>query len=398
MYSDLGKPLGFLLQNECFSGCDLTNDQTGPCMPEVSEENTTPTTTDRNATSASSVYFADPRLVFYLSTVPRFCLEVFGTIGNIINLIVLSNKRMRGCFNTLLIGLTWSDFFLLTNSLLVDTWALLNTQSHQTITSWPFFIKVYYFFFVFTIGNTCLGASSIITCSIMVFRFIAVKFPLKSNIYVTYKKVKFVIVMAFILSFFTTLKTFVQFTVVEKVVNNETVKDVSQTRYVTPVFSQVTDILQISVILFIPFSVCVIFAVLTVLTIKTSDSSMLSESIADKQRRKKESIITRMLLIVVFFYLLSCFFVGLRHVVRAKLGRAQYYSYGLGMTIFDCIARNILLLNSGINLILYSGSNAAFRETFIIIFCRKFRSKETSSDYSASNSTVNIISIADLRT
>ena len=362
-------------------------------MFEVSEESTTPTTkyTSTNATSASSVYSPDPRLAFYLSTVPRFCLEVFGTIGNIINLIVLSNKRMRGCFNTLLIGLTWGDFFLLTNSLLVDMWAVLNTQSHQTITSWPFIANFYYFYFIFTIGNTCLGASSIITCSIMVFRFIVVKYPLKSNIYVTYKKVKFAIVMAFLLSLCTTLKTFVQFTVVEKVVNNETVKDVSQTRYVTPVFSQVTDILQISIILFIPFTVCVIFAVLTVLTIKTSNVSVLNESIADKQRSKKENIITRMLLIVVFFYLLSFFFVGLRYVVRAKLGRAQYYSSGLGMTVFDCIATNILLLNSSINLILYSGSNAAFRETLIIIFCRKFRSKETSSAHSTSNSTVNII-------
>ena len=198
--------------------------------------------------------------------------------------------------------------------------------------------------------------------------------------------------MAFILSFFTTLKIFAQFTVVEKVVNNETVKDVSQTKYVTPLFSQLTDVLQVSIVFFIPFTVCVIFAVLTVLTIKTSNFSLLNESTADKQRRKKENIITRMLLIVVFFYLLSCFFVGLRHIVRAKLGRAQYYSYGLGMTIFDCIARNILLLNSGINLILYSGSNAAFRETCIIVFCRKFCPKETSSAYSASNSTVNIIS------
>ena len=356
-------------------------------MFEVSDVNTTLIDT---ATSTSSAYSADPRLTYYLSTVPMFCLEVFGIVANIINLIVLTNRRMQGCFNTLLIGLTWSDFCSLANSFPIVVWTVLSTQSHQTITSWPFIAKFYYFYFIFTIGNTCLGASSMITCSVMVFRFIVVKFPLKSNIYVTHKKVKFVIVMAFLLSLCLTLKTFVQFTVVEKVVNNETVKDVSQTKYVTPVFSQVTDILQISVILFIPFTVCVLFAVLTVLTIKTSNLSVLNKSTADKQCSKKESIITRMLLIVVFFYVLSFFFIGLRYVVRAKLGRAQYYSYGLGMTLLDCIATNILFLNSSINLILYSGSNAAFRETLIIIFCRKFRSKETSSDYSASNSTVNI--------
>ena len=356
-------------------------------MFEVSDVNTTLVNT---ATSISSAYSADPRLTYYLSTVPEFCLEVFGIAANIINLIVLTNRKMQGCFNTLLIWLTWSDFFFLANNLPIVMWTVISTQSHQTITSWPFIAKFYEFFFFLTIGNTCFGASSIITCSIMVFRFIVVKFPLKSNIYVTHKRVKFVIVMAFLLSLCTTLKTFVQFTVVEKVVNNKTVKDVSQTKYVTPVFSQVTDVLQISIILFIPFTVCVLFAVLIVLTIKTSNVSVLNESIADRQRLKKENIITRMLLIVVFFYLLSFFFVGLRYVVRAKLGRAQYYSYGLGMTIFDCIATNILLLNSSINLILYSGSNAAFRETLIIVFCRKFRSKETSSDYSASNSTVNI--------
>ena len=151
----------------------MTDDQTGqylsePCTQKEMEENTVSTTT---STNVSSVYSADPNLTYYLSTIPRVCLEVFGIISNIINLIVLNNRKMQGCFNTLLIGLTWGDFFLTANSLPVDIWAVLNRQSHQTIANWPFIAKFYYFFFVFTMGNTCFGASSIITCSIMIFRF-----------------------------------------------------------------------------------------------------------------------------------------------------------------------------------------------------------------------------------
>ena len=202
--------------------------------------------------------------------------------------------------------------------------------------------------------------------------------------------------MAFFVSFCATLKTFAQFTVVEKVVNNETVKDVNPSKYLTPVFSQVTDIVQISLILFIPFTVCVLFAVLTVVTIKTSNLAMLNGSSVDKQRHQKESVVTRMLLTVVLFYLLSCFFIGLRYILRAKLGRARYYSHGLGMTIFDCLATNILLLNSSINLILYSASSATFLQTFMEIFFRKARQKERASLHSVSNETMKTLSVPEL--
>ena len=277
-----------------------------------------------------------------------------------------------------------------TNSLPIDTWSLLNKQSHQTTQNWPFIADIYQYFFLFTIGNTCFGASSIITCSIMVFRFIAVKFPLKSNIYITYTKVKITIVIAFLVSFCTTLKIFVQFTVVEKVVNNATVKDVFLSKYATAMFNQITDITQISIILFIPFTVCCLFAILTVVAAKTHRPSMIHEkhSTSDKQRRLKESIITRMLLLVVFFYLLSCFSVGLRYVLRASLGRVRYYSYGVSMTIFDCVATNILLLNSSVNIILYSATNVTFRETFMAVFLCKIPSKERSV-HNISNDTMN---------
>ena len=170
-------------------------------------------------------------------------------------------------------------------------------------------------------------------------------------------------------------------------------KDVTLSKYVLPVFTQVTDIVQISVILFIPFTLCVLFAMLTVITIKSSTSPMLIESKAEKQHHTKERTITHMLLTVVIFYLLSLFFVGLRYVLPAKLGRVRYYSHGLGMTIFDCIATNILLLNSSVNLILYSAMNVTFREIFTAIFFRKVQPNEISDFHSVSSDTVNSVSV-----
>ena len=332
---------------------------------------TTPTDTQH---SGSPVYRANPNLIYYMSTIPRFSLEISGIISNIINFVVLTNRRMRGCFNTLLIGLTCADFFSSVSSLPFDIWGITNPQNPHK--NWPFPLEVYIYFILYTLGNTCFGASSMITCSIMVFRFIAVKFPLKSNIYITHKRVTIAIVSAFLLSFALVLKCFAQFTIVDKIVNNETIKDVTLSKYATPTFTQVTDNLQITMAGYLPFSICVIFAVLTLVTIRTGTTSELTktQSEAEKQRRIKESRVTRTLLIVVFFYLITSFFSGLRYSLRAKLGWARYQSYGVSMTVFDCLARNALLFNSSVNLILYSATNASFRETFWELFCGKHKS------------------------
>ena len=204
----------------------------------------------------------------------------------------------------------------------------------------------------------------------MVYRYIAVKFPLKANILITHKRVNITIVTAFFVCFCTTLKSFVQFTVVDKTMNNKTFKDVTLSKYATPTFTQLTDNFQVIIILYLPFTISVIFAVLMVVTVKRSNQSMLKET-QDQQRRKKENTLTRMLVTVVFFYLVSCIFVGLRLSLRAGLGRAKYYSYGVSMTIFDCIARDILMLNSSINLILYSSTNPTFRKIFVTLLFRK---------------------------
>ena len=318
------------------------------------------------------VYSADPHLVYYASVIPRFCLEIFGIISNIINLIILNNNRMRGCFNTLLIGLTWADVFFNITTLPIDIWGILNP--HNPYSNWPFSLKVYYYFVAYTLGNTSYGASSLITSSVMVYRYIAVKFPLKANILITHKRVNITIVTAFFICFCTTLKSFVQFTVVDKTMNNKTFKDVTLSKYATPTFTQLTDNFQVIIILYLPFVISVIFAVLMVVTVKRSNQSMLKEK-QDQQRRKKENTLTRMLVTVVFLYLVSCIFVGLRLSLRAGLGRVKYYSHGVSMTIFDCIARDILMLNSSINLILYSSTNPTFRKIFVTLLFRKRQSK-----------------------
>ena len=206
------------------------------------------TNCNRSLTSVreDSVYSADPYLVYHLSVIPRFCLEIFGIISNMINLIILNDNRMNGCFNTLLIGLTWADFFFNITTLPIDIWGVLNPQNPYS--NWPFSLKVYYYFIAYTLGNTSYGASSVVTSSVMVYRFIAVKYPLKANILITHAKVNVTIVTAFFICFCSTLKSFVQFTVVDKKIDNETVRDVTLSKYVTPTFTQLTDNVQVIII------------------------------------------------------------------------------------------------------------------------------------------------------
>ena len=340
---------------------------------ESSQLNETNYNKSSTALPEAFVYSADPHLVYYSSVVPRFCLEIFGIISNIINLIILNDNRMRGCFNTLLIGLTWADVFFNITTLPIDIWGILNPQNPYG--NWPFSLEVYYYFVVYTLGNTSYGSSSIITSSVMVYRYIAVKFPLKANILITHKRVNITIVTAFFTCFCATLKSFVQFTVVNKTMNNKTFKDVTLSKYATPTFTQSTDNFQVIIILYLPFVISVIFAALLVVTVKRSNQSMIKET-QDQQRRIKENTLTRMLVTVVFFYLVSCIFVGLRLSLRAGLMRAKYYSYGVSMTIFDCIARDILMLNSSINFILYSSTSPTFRKIFGRLFFRKSQSKQ----------------------
>ena len=318
-----------------------------------------------------TVYSADPRLIFYLSIIPRFCLEIFGIISNVINMVILNNENMKSPFSTLLIGLTWADFLFTITMMPMDIWGLMNPQTPYS--NFSFTLEFYISFLGYTVSNALFAASSMMTCAIMIYRFIAVKFPLKSNIYITYKKVKLTIIIVFFVGFCSTAKNFAQFAVVKKTVGNLTIKDVILSKYATPQFLKITDNIQVILLLYIPWAIAAIFALLTVITVKKSRTEILQKSDHNDQNSAKEARLTRMLLAVVLVYLISCFFNGLRYNLRGTMGRKRYYTHGVALTVFDCITRSSSLVNGSVNLILYSATNPVFRETFVSIFFEKCR-------------------------
>ena len=254
-----------------------------------------------------------------------------------INILILQSSTIKGPFSTLLTGLACADFLFASTSFPMDIWGLFNPKNPYN--KWSFTLSCYIYFGLYTFGNSFFAAGAFITSSIMVFRFIAIKFPLKANILITIKRVKIVICFAFFLGLVITSRCFAQFTIVQKA--NSTERIVVLSKPATHQFLEIFDNIQVTCLVYLPWTISFLFMSLIIHHIRTA--SLVSkltgnpgtQEIADRKRQNQERRVTVMLLTIVILYLLSGLISGIRHNLRGTLGRKRYYSWGVSMTIFD---------------------------------------------------------------
>ncbi|GAB1603890.1 FMRFamide receptor-like [Argonauta hians] len=287
-------------------------------------------------------------------------LVALGILGNIMNLIVLSHKRMHGSTNCFLIALAASDMCLLAMQIGTFIVKLNNVVGYSK----TYILAARHLQIIrYVTSNIFITCTSWLTIAVTVERFIAIRFPLKAKFMCTVRRAKITIAAIFITSFlFHLSKCF------EYGVNEDTSDRYKQIKLMplshNKAYLSFMHVANIAIAVFIPEITLSVLNTLLVL-------SLAKHQAATKHMKKETSKdifhITTVVITMVLVFMI-CHSIGLYLAISIAIyGRAVIFGMPKNMRL-RFINNVLVLVNSSVNFILYATISQRFRETMKIIF------------------------------
>ena len=322
-------------------------------------ENTTWTTQANNAGQIKD----DGYLEFYLLSqfiTGKVCFPVLcvvGISGNILSLIVLSQKKMLTSTNVYLSALAVGDTIKLVNDALYFIYLIVrevNPDAAESMMGHMYPISHY-------VQNQSVCVTSWLTVSVAVERYISVCHPTRAKEMCTVHRAKIVSIFVFIGMSFVALPALFRYKTITKInpSNNKTVYDVNVTElWQNPknafIFSWSINLIRtvIPLLVLIIFNSCIIRAL--------RRQRVKGKTISARNR------ITLMLITVVILFLIC---VTPDAIMSTFLGFGYYDETNLVKGTRE-ITDTLLVLNSAINFVVYCAWSLIFRQTFMEMFCR----------------------------
>lgn len=323
------------------------------------------------------------RNFFKPAGVVSLIVATIGVVFNILNIIVLSQPKMRNAVNLLLTMMAVSEMLLLT--LYIPFVLLFNVGFPSDIYQSFHSASIHSARFMLFYADASVffhTSSSWLLITTACFRFIFVKFPLKSAKLCSYERA----ILAGVLTIAASLLVCIPNMLVNSIIEvtdsctptsdnctNQTLYSVAQaSKYATESFITFNFWFFTTVGKFIPATLLLIFTVFLVKVLKEAGrrkKRLQADSLHAQQNGNEHSQTTRMLLAVVFLFFLIEFPHGLLIIYMALSQDYLTYQY-LGEMI-DLIT----LLAFSLNLILYSTMSRQYRMLFIQLFTRKIAAK-----------------------
>ena len=313
--------------------------------------------------------------------IPVFCL--FGSIGNVLSLIVLFHQRMRNQTNYILAALCVSDTLLLIHSL---TFSGIAIQT-KVNPSEGIYVRAHVYPIVGAYSSIVMARiTSGLTTLLCVERFIAVYFPMQAHMTCTKRNT----VIAILLIFVTTFLVFLPFAFKWTPVTKVTARNITITRsnftefyFDNNTFYTIYGSLLNIIYRFVPLLIIPILNIMMIRAVhrtwklrrKMSGSgNNVSRRFSGKTvsygSTDEENHITIMLLTVSFVFFI-CILPGainsiVTHVWKdySRKGRARH----LYKTLFS-ITYLLETINSSVNFIIYMACSKTFRSLYKNIFC-----------------------------
>lgn len=334
-------------------------------------ENDTKTLQELNS-SAGTRYRdsdSDPHDFYYIVAGVVGCIVCcLGLLGNALNISIFSVMIKHGArapaTNIFLLSISVVDFAVLLVFLVYDVFCVLTPPKPildlYSLTIEQFGSASYLIYYIWYIPeNALILTSNWLTVSVMVFRFIAVYFPMKANIWCAPQRVKVVLLVVGILA------------VLSVVPECFTVKLVYYEGFGllfddTELFddkhfhhSYYTYLFLTNSIL--PFVICLVLSALLVKALRQSNISFIKEGNAthSRKRLKEQRNITIMLLSIVFCYLV-CTFPSLLWRALKPATKDRRLSTSVWLQ-FRAIADASLLLQHSANCLIYIFMNQMYR-------------------------------------
>ncbi|XP_058829382.1 G-protein coupled receptor dmsr-1-like [Topomyia yanbarensis] len=329
---------------------------------------------------------------------------IFGSIANILNIMVLTRREMRSPTNAILTGLAIADLLVMLDYLpyavYMSPYTKFSREERLTY-SWSWYVIFHSIF-----AQVCHTISIWLTVTLAVWRYIAVAYPQRNRIWCSMTNTLIAITSSYIVCPLLGIPLYLTFSIkphVEilggdgnpyKAISNGPARNVTLYRTLpselaekSPVMLNVNFWIYSVVIKLIP---CIALTILSLrliaalLEAKHRRKQLTGNSKGMKQivdgrvvdveqkknckhmdKEKQTDRTTRMLLAVLLLFLITEFPQGILGLLSALLGKHFFYNCYLKLgDLMDVLA----LINSAINFILYCSMSRQFRNTFNYLF------------------------------
>ncbi|XP_029645185.1 FMRFamide receptor [Octopus sinensis] len=297
------------------------------------------------------------RKLLFSTMTPILC--ALGILGNIMNLIVLCQKQMRGSTNCFLIALAVSDMMLLAmqiGPLIVSTENVIGYSRKYIITSRYLRIIRY------VTSNFFITCTSWLTVAVTIERFIAIRFALKAKIMCTVYRAKVAIIAIFITSFVFHFSKWFEYGVNFDHTNRAPVTSMPLSH--NKAYMSFMHSTNIAIAVFIPeISLSILNTLLVFYLIKHTASTKHMK----KQTSQEIAHITTVVITMVLVFMM-CHSIGLYLAISISIyDRNSVLGTPTGIRL-RAINNFLVLINSSVNFILYTAISQRFRSTMKGIF------------------------------
>ncbi|XP_050442206.1 FMRFamide receptor [Adelges cooleyi] len=286
-------------------------------------------------------------------------IGVFGILGNVISMIILSRPQMKSSINYLLIGLARCDTVLIITSML-----LFGLQSIYPSTTYLFnyYYKVYPLIapVVYPIAMISQTVSVYLTLTVTLERFVAVCHPLRARSLCTYGRARAYVVVIIVFSVVYNITRFWEVRV-HKCIHPEYDQYVYQV-YPSPLRNDKSYIsiyihwMYLVIMYFIPFGSLAVLnaAIYNQVRMANRERQRLS------RLQKKEIGLATMLLCVVVVFLLCNVWALISNIIEAF--------YGITVDELVKVSNLLVTINSSVNFVIYVIFGEKFKRLFFKLF------------------------------
>ncbi|CAH1787930.1 unnamed protein product [Owenia fusiformis] len=318
--------------------------------------------------------------------IPIIC--VVGILANIVTLVIFTRPHMRNVTTMFLVGMVIADSSGLITLLVSFTyfyssykWLWLENRDVRWLAQIPIAWKLFYA--VFNIPtNVFLTASNALASGVTIFRYVAVRLPLKANTFCTPRKAQVTITLIFVYSLVLNIPDCFMKTVRPIKHLNMTYQIIESTEfYSNKLFNNVYYPTRVVLNIFLPWFMCFVLSTSLLMSLRKKVRGSRMESRASAQyrklrnsRRRRNDRITITIIAVNASFIICQGPAVVLNILMLKF-RDRDELYCDNFVIATCICDLFLALNLALNFFLYAVAHVEFRKAvkaFIsVLFTRK---------------------------